>query len=174
MSDAFTEHLPTDDPEHGGVVRALWTRRVIMCLLAALVVVALIGLIGQRRSTTSAAVPAATLRLTAPATVRGGLLVQARIEVLARQDLKFPSLVLADGWMDGMQVNSISPQPPNQNALNGKVQLGFGELPAGHPLIVWFSFQVNPTNVGNQPFDIQLLNGNQPVAAIHRTLHVLP
>jgi hypothetical protein len=174
MSDAFTDHLPTDDPERAEIRRALWTRRIVMCLLAALPVIALIGLIGQRQSTSTAALPAATLRLTAPKTVRGGLFFQARVQVIARQDLKFPSLVLDDGWLDGMQLNSISPQPPNENALNGKVQLGYGELPANHQLHVWFEFEVNPTTVGRHSYGITLANGNRPVARIQRTIRVLP
>jgi hypothetical protein len=174
MSDAFTDHLPTGDPEHSGIVRALWTRRVVMCLLAALVLVALIGLIGQRQSTSSATAPAATMRLTAPKTLRGGLFFQARVEVIAHDDLKFPSLVLDDGWLDGIQINSVTPQPPNENALNGRAQLGYGELPANHRLVVWFEFEVNPTNVSRHSFGIRLLDGNKPVARIDRTIRVLP
>jgi hypothetical protein len=174
MSNAFTDYLPTDDPERAAIGRALWTRRLVMCLLAALPVIALIGLIGQRQSTSAAAAPAATLRLTAPKTVRGGIFYQARVQVIARQDLKFPSLVLDDGWVDGMQLNSVEPQPPNEDPLNGKVQLGYGSLPAGHRLIVWCEFEVNPTNVGRHPFGIRLENGNKPVARIQRTIRVLP
>ena len=174
MSDAFTDYLPTGDPERAEIGRALWTRRVVMCLLAVLPVIALVGLIGQRQSTSALSAPAATFRLTAPKTVRGGIFYQARVQVIARQDLKFPSLVLDDGWVEGMQVNSITPQPPNENPLNGKVQLGYGELPADHQLHVWFEFEVNPTTVGRHSFGITLLNGNQPVARIQRTIRVLP
>jgi hypothetical protein len=145
-----------------------------MSVLAAVVVVALVGLIGQRQSTSTATVAAATLHLTAPKTVRGGLFFQARVEVIAHEDLKFPSLVLDDGWLEGMQVNSVEPQPPNENALNGRVQLGFGELPADHRLIVWFEFEANPTNVGKHPYGIELDDGNQPVARIRRTIRVIP
>jgi hypothetical protein len=174
MSDAFTDYLPTEDPENRAIVRALWVRRILMCLLAALVVVALIGLIGQRQSTSSAAASSATMRLTAPKTVRGGIFFQARVEIIAHDDLKFPSLVLDDGWLDGIQINSVTPQPPNENALNGRAQLGYGELPASHRLVVWFEFEVNPTNVARHSFGIQLLDGNKPVARIERTIRVLP
>ena len=143
-------------------------------LLAVLPLAALIGLIGQHESSTTAIAPAATLRLTAPKTVRGGIFYQARVDVVAHEDLKFPSLVVDDGWVEGMQVNSVEPQAPNENALNGKVQFGYGELPAGHRLTVWFEFEVNPTNVGKHPYGIQLLNGNRPVARIQRTLRILP
>jgi hypothetical protein len=145
-----------------------------MVLLAVLPVAALIGLIGQHESSSTAIAPAATLRLTAPKTVRGGLFYQARVEVVAHADLKFPSLVVDDGWVEGTQFNSVTPQAPNENALNGKVQLGYGELPAGHRLTVWFEFQVNPTNDGEHPYGIQLDNGNRPVTRIQRTIRVLP
>lgn len=173
MSDAFTDYLPGADPEHG-VARAAWVRRAVMLLLAVLPVAALIGLIGQHESSTTVIAPAATFRLTAPKTVRGGIFFQARVDVIAHADLKFPSLVVDDGWVEGMQANSVEPQAPNENALNGKVQFGYGELPAGQRLTVWFEFEVNPTSVGRHPFGIQLLNGNRPVARIHRTIRILP
>ena len=173
MSAAFTDYLPVADPDHG-VGRATWARRAAMVLLAVLPVAALIGLIGQHESSTTVIAPAATLRLTAPKTVRGGLFYQARVEVVAHADLKFPSLVLDDGWVEGTQFNSVTPQAPNENALNGRVQLGYGELPAGRRLTVWFEFQANPTNDGTHPYGIQLDNGNRPVARIQRTIRVLP
>jgi hypothetical protein len=173
MSDAFTEYLPVADPDRG-VARALWARRAVMVLLAVLPVAALIGLIGQHESSTTVIAPEATFRLTAPKTVRGGIFYQARVDVIAHADLKFPSLVVDDGWVEGMQVNSIEPQAPNENALNGKVQFGYGELPAGQRLTVWFEFEVNPTNVGKHPYGIQLLNGNRPIAKIRRTMRILP
>jgi hypothetical protein len=172
VTDAFTEFTPA--PDHRGIVVALWTRRIAMCVLLALVVVALVGLIGQPSSTTTVIAPAATFRLTAPKTVRGGLFFQARVEIVAHQDLKFPSLVVDDGWVEGMQANSVEPQAPNENALDGKVQFGYGELPADHALRIWFEFEVNPTNVGKHPYGIQLENANKPVARIQRTIRVLP
>src|SRR4051812_15367053 len=173
MSDAFPAPLPVAAPDRG-VARAAWARRAVMALLAALPVAALIGLIGQHQSSSTVIAPTATLRLTAPKTVRGGIFFQARVDVVAHADLKFPSLVVDDGWVEGMQANSVEPQAPNENALNGKVQFGYGELPAGQRLTVWFEFEVNPTNVGRHPFGIQLLNGNRPVARIHRTIRILP
>jgi hypothetical protein len=173
MSDAFTDHLPVADPDRG-VGRAARARRAVMTLLAVLPVAALIGLIGQHESSSTVIAPAATLRLKAPKKVRGGLFYQARVDVVAHADLKFPSLVVDDGWVEGMQFNSVTPQAPNENALDGKVQFGYGELPAGRRLTVWFEFQVNPTNVGKHPYDIQLLNGNRPVARVRRTIRILP
>src|SRR5690348_17071225 len=173
MSETFTDHLPVADPGRG-VGRAVWARRACMTLLAVLPVAALIGLIGQHESSSTVMAPAATLRLKAPKIVRGGLFYQARVEVVAHADLKFPSLVVDSGWMEGMQFNSVTPQAPNENALNGKVQFGYGALPAGQRLTVWFEFQVNPTNDGEHPYGIQLLNGNRPVASIHRTIRILP
>jgi hypothetical protein len=173
MSDTFTDYLPVADPDRG-VARGMWVRRAFMLLLAVLPVAALIGLIGQHESSTTVIAPGATFRLTAPKTVRGGIFFQARVEIVAHADLKFPSLVVDDGWLEGMQANSVTPQAPNENALNGKVQYGYGELPAGQRLTVWFEFEVNPTNDGKHSYGIQLLNGNRPVAKIERTMRILP
>jgi hypothetical protein len=174
MSDTFVDYLPTEDPERRALAGAMWVRRAFVALFAVIVVLALLDVFGQHESATTVVAPAAIVRLKAPHTVRGGVFFQSRVDILARRDLKFPSLVLADGWFEGMQANSITPQPPNENALNGHVQFGYGELPPGHRLRVWMEFEVNPTNVGNHQYDLALLDGNQPVARIRRTITVVP
>jgi hypothetical protein len=174
MSDTVTDFLPTDDPQRRGLDRAVWTRRAVIALLTALMVVALADFFGQHQSSSTAVAPAATLMLTAPRAVRGGLLFQARVDVIARQGLKFPSLLLDNGWLEGMQVNSIEPQPPNEAMLAGRLQLGYDAIPAGQRLRVYFEFQVNPTNFGRHPYGIVLADGNKPVGRVQRTMTVLP
>src|SRR4051812_45197385 len=98
MSDAFTEYLPVADPGRGAA-GAGGARRAVRALLALPPVAGLMGVLGQHESSSTAIAPAATLRLTAPKTVRGGLFYQARVDVVARTDLKFPSLVVDDGWV---------------------------------------------------------------------------
>ena len=174
MTNTFTDFTPIRDPEHRGVAAAMWTRRAFMVLLALLVVVALADLFGQHESSTTAVAPAATLTLRAPRTVRGGVFFQSHVEVVARQELKYPSLVLDDGWMEGMQLNSVTPQPPNESLLNGRVQFGYDTIPAGQRLRVWVEFEVNPTNRGRHAYGIGLYNGNKPVTRVARTITVLP
>jgi hypothetical protein len=106
--DEFLDDLPI---RHPGVTTGLWVRRGLVTLFAAIALAALLNVFGQRTSTSTATVPAAQLRLKAPARVRGGLLFQSRVEIRALRTIGKPRLVLADGWLEGMQVNSIEPDP---------------------------------------------------------------
>jgi hypothetical protein len=174
MTNTFTDFTPVQDPERRAIAGAMWTRRVFMALFVLVVVAALADGFGQHESSSTAVAPAATLTLRAPRTVRGGVFFQSHVEVVAKQELKYPSLVLDDGWMEGMQVNSVTPQPPNESLLNGRVQLGYDTIPAGQRLRVWVEFEVNPTNDGRHAYGIGLYNGNKPVTRVQRTITVLP
>ena len=73
----------------------------------------------------------ATLVVNAPSSVRGGLLYTASFTVRARAALKNATLVLDPGWIDGMQINSTTPQPVNEASRGGSVVLELGHVPAG-------------------------------------------
>src|SRR4051794_26759570 len=85
----------------------VWVRRAILLLLAAIPVVALFNVVGQRPATSTATTPAASLSVYAPTSLRGGLLYEARFHVQAVHELKDARLVLDSGWLEGMQVNTI-------------------------------------------------------------------
>jgi len=63
--------------------------------------------------------PEASLTVSSPPRVRGGLLYQARIRVKARRALKQPSLVLDQGWFEQTTINTIEPQPSQEQTDNG-------------------------------------------------------
>jgi hypothetical protein len=52
--------------------------------------------------------------------------------------------------------------------------MAFEELPAGHRLIVWSDWQVNPTNVGRRSEDATLFDGPTRIASANRTVTVFP
>ena len=172
MTDAFTEFTPA--PENRGIVVALWTRRALMTLIALVVAAALANGFGQRESSTTAIGPSASLEMTAPRTVRGGLFFQARVIVRATSDLSSPRLILDTGWTEGLQVNSIEPQATSESNRNGRVLLSYDPVAKGEVLRVWFEFEVNPTNLGSHPFGMELDDGTTPVARVERTLTALP
>src|SRR4051812_26900551 len=106
----------------------LWARRVMVTILAAVVVLALLNTFGQKPVKTTDAAPAATLTLQAPERVRGGLFFQSRVDVLPRRPIERPRLVLAFGWLEGMQVNSIEPAPDSESSRDGRVVLTWNAL----------------------------------------------
>jgi hypothetical protein len=159
---------------HPGVMVGLWARRVLMALLALISLAALLNVFGQRTSDDTATVPAARLKLSAPTKVRGGLLFQSRVEIRALRTIGKPRLVLADGWLEGMQVGSIEPDPSQQASRNGRVVLEYDPVQAGQRLVVWLQFQANPASSGRRSYDLELDDGPVALARINRKITIFP
>src|SRR4051794_29592543 len=145
-----------------------------MTLFAAVSVIALLDVIGQKPSDSSASGAAAVLTLSAPHTVRGGVFFQSRIEVRATQAIDHPRLVFADGWVEGMQVNSTEPAADSESSRDGRLVLSYGQMAPGDVLRVWFQFEVNPTNVGHRSYGVELDDETRALAHISHNLTVLP
>lgn len=152
----------------------IWARRLFLALLALFAIAALFNAFGQRQAVSRAQGSAASLTVSSPPRVRGGLLYQARIRVRAHRAIKQPQLVFDQGWFEQTTVNAIEPQPSQEQTDNGRVSLQFDALPAGHELIVWLYFQVNPTNIGRHHTNVVLEDGNTQLADVKRTQLNLP
>jgi hypothetical protein len=149
-------------------------RRALLCVVAAFPVLALLNVFGQRPTVTLAQAPAADLKVTAPARLRSGLIFQVRVEVTAHQAISSPQLIFSQGWWESMSENSVEPNPSNESSSNGRVTFTYDKLAAGHKLIVWLYFQVNPTNVGKRNEDVALNDGPHPITSVHRSLTIFP
>jgi hypothetical protein len=149
-------------------------RRGLLALVGAILVLGLFNLFGERPSTSRAATPAAVLSVYAPSHVRGGLLYTARFHVTARSDLQKAILVLDSGWFEGMQVNSIVPQPVQEASRDGRVVFDLGHIAKGSSSIMWIQFQVNPTNLGHRSQNVELDNGPDVISTVHRSITVYP
>jgi hypothetical protein len=157
-----------------GRERDPWTRRVLLTLVGVLVVLGLLNLFGQRPTTSTAASSAASLEVYAPPRVRGGLFFMARFRIVAHQELKDATLVLDPGWLESMQVNSIEPSPVNEASRDGRLVLEYGHVPAGHNLVAFLEFQVNPTNVGRRSQDVDLYDGDRRLVHVEHSIAVYP
>lgn len=157
-----------------GRSRTPWVRWALLCLVAALPVLALLDVFGQHPSTVSASTPTASLSVTAPSRLRGGLMFQAHIRVVANQEVHNLQLVFDEGWWDSMSVNSIKPEPESETSRNGKIVFEYGSWPAHKVLVCWINFQVNPTNVGNRREDVVVEDSGRTLASVHRSLTVFP
>jgi hypothetical protein len=152
----------------------VWYRRALLCLVAVLPALALLNVFGQHPTVTSAHAVTADLQVTAPASLRSGLIFQVRVDVTAHSDIAMPQLVFDRGWWESMSVNSLEPNPSNESSRNGRVVLSYDKLTAGHTLTQWLYFQVNPTNVGNRREDVELDDGSKPLVRVHRSLTIFP
>jgi hypothetical protein len=149
-------------------------RRVLLCCIAALPILALLGVFGQKPSTSYAHSTAVDARLTAPARLRSGLIFQVHVEVKTHQALKQVEVVFDRGWWDSMSVNSIVPEPTEESSENGLVVLDYGSLQAGEALSFWIYVQVNPTNVGKRREDVEVRDNSTALLHIHRSLTIFP
>jgi hypothetical protein len=153
----------------------VWVRRGLMSLVAVVPVIALFNVFGQRPDSYTLVVPAASLKIYAPARLRGGLLFNARFHITARQDIKDAYLVLGTGWAEGMQINTIEPGPVSEASNNGRLSLELGHIGAGHSYILFMAFQVNPTNVAwNREQTVWLNDGKTRLITFSRGLTVFP
>jgi hypothetical protein len=170
MSDLFA----TLDRRSADVTVGVWVRRAILTLLGVLVLVALLNRFGQRPRQSVARGPVATMRLSAPEHIRGGLFFQSRLDIRAAQAIEHPRIVLDEGWVEGMQVNSIEPAPVGEASRDGRLVLSYDALKPGDLLRVWFQFEVNPTNVGRRSYAVGLDDAERPVARLASSITVLP
>jgi hypothetical protein len=162
------------EPDRRGERRALIARRVTMSLLALVPLLALLDVFGQKPTSTIAATSRARMELTAPDAVRGGLFFQSRIEIRALDRIAHPRLILDEGWLEGMQVNSIEPAPGDEESRDGRLALSYTTLEKGDLLKVWLQFEVDPTLVGRQPYGLELDDDQQRITRIDRDLTVFP
>ena len=151
-----------------------WLRRGLLGLIALVLVLALFDIFGQASSTTRAEAGAATLSVSAPGAVRGGLLFQARITTEVHTDLRDATLVLNQAWLDGLTVNTIEPSPLNEASRDGNLAFDLGHLPAGSKHVLYLDYQVNPTTVGSRTLRLELQDGETPVTSLERTLRIFP
>jgi hypothetical protein len=151
-----------------------WLRRCLLGLVAVVLLLGLLDVFGQRPSTTRVDSGAAALEISAPDSLRGGLLFQSRFTIEARQELKDATLVLGPGWLDGLTVNTVEPSPVNEASRDGRLALELGHLPAGAKHVLYIEYQVNPTTVGRRTQRVELDDGEQPILSTHQTLTVFP
>jgi hypothetical protein len=151
-----------------------WVRRGVMLLLSLFLLLALANVFGQRPSGATASNGRATLKVYAPTSVRGGLFFEGRFTVEAHAELKDAVLVLSQGWLEGITVNTIEPSPVGEGSRNGSLTLDLGHVPAGERHVLYIQFQVNPTNVGRRSADVELDDGDEKLLSLHRVLTIWP
>jgi hypothetical protein len=152
----------------------IWIRRGLFALLPVVALLALLNLFGQTPVSITESGNGATLKLLAPPRVRSGVLYEARFHITAQRDLKQATLVLGPGWLESMTLNTIEPSPVNEGSSNGNLTLDLGHIPAGGSHLLFLQFQTNPTNVGHRSAPVTLLDGDEKLLEIHRSITIFP
>jgi hypothetical protein len=157
-----------------GRERRPWTRRALLGLLGAFLLLGLANVFGQRPSTSHASSTRANLEVYSPTTVRSGLFYESRFRVAATEGVRNATLVLDRGWLEGITLNTVTPGPVGEASRDGRIAFELGRIPAGQDHVLFLDFQVNPTTVGRRSADVELYDGEQLLARIDRTITVWP
>ena len=157
-----------------GRAEAPWGRRAALLLIAAVPVLGLLNVFGQRSNPTTADSTGVSLLVDSPSHVRGGLVFTTQLVILPHRDLNDAKLYLDRGWFQAMTLNGVAPQPSNQDAQGRWEVWDFGQLSSGTPFRVWVSWQTNPTNIGRHPQYVQIYDGDQRLVAMQRNITVFP
>lgn len=174
--ERLPEGLSQDrDLEMRGRAGPLWIRRALLGLLVVFLVLGLAGVFGQESEVTTASGAAGQVRLDAPASLRGGLLAQGRIQVAATRRIAKPRIVLGTGWSEGITINTVAPSPVAETTDDrGRWVLAYDEIPAGGVLTVRLEIQVNPTTTGRRDQSVEVRDGAVEVARVARTVTIFP
>jgi hypothetical protein len=168
------QFLVLKESRDSGHLVELWVRRGVLAAIALLALLALLNVFGQRPVTSSAGGGEATLAVTAPSKLRGGVFYMGRFEIGAEEAIDDATLVLDPGWLESMHVNTIEPAPVEELGRDGRLALSFGPVAAGETAVVYLQLQVNPTNVGRRSQDVELRDGDRLLARVDRTVTIYP
>lgn len=163
------------DRDLEGRRKDIWVRRGLLALVLLIPLAAVFNAFGQRPATSTTSGEAATLEVYAPERLRGGNIFEARFTIKADRTLQRAIVRLDPGWLEGMSINSIEPQPKSETSDGqGRPTLTLGQIDAGDVFRFFIYFQTNPTNLGRRSQDVALLDGNRVVAHLDRTVTVFP
>jgi hypothetical protein len=155
-------------------VYELSARRLFFGLVTVVLLLGLVNAFGQSPVGSRVASSAATLEVSAPTDVRGGLYFQGRFRIRAHDAIRNATLVLDSGWAESMHINTIEPAPVEETSRNGDLTLAFGPLATGDLFTVYLQFQVNPTNLGVRSQDVRLYDDTELLATAERTVTIWP
>jgi hypothetical protein len=151
-----------------------FVRWLILAAILLLLVLGLANVFGQRPHTDTVAANGVELEVYSPRKLRSGLFFMSRFTIRAERELERATLVLDPGWLEGMTLNTLEPAPVGEANRDGRLALDLGRVPAGTEHVFFLHFQVNPTNIGHRPQDVELHDGSTPLLHVDRTVTVFP
>jgi hypothetical protein len=161
-------HLPRHRDFEGKQV-AQWARHGFLLLLVAFAGAALLNAFGAKATSSEARSSVASLKVTAPERVRGGLLYQARFHIHAFEAIGAPTLVLEKGWVEETTINTLEPEPADTTSDSDSLKIRYPPLPPGQVLDVYLALQANPNNVGSHDAGVALYDADEPLLEIDRS-----
>jgi len=149
-------------------------RRVILAALGLLCLLGLLNAFGQQPQTETTAADGVELEVYSPERVRSGLFFMSRFTIRAEREIEAATLVLDPGWVEGITLNTVVPSPVGEASRDGRIAFDLGHVRAGTKYVLFLHFQVNPTEVGRRPQNVELLDGETPLLELDRTVTIYP
>ncbi|MDX6591391.1 MAG: hypothetical protein QOJ13_587 [Gaiellales bacterium] len=154
--------------------REPWVRRAGIALLTLIPIAALLNTFGQSPTEAVATGPGVRMSVLSPEAGRGGVIFQVRVTIDPSSAIQQPRLILGDGWLEGLTLNTVEPSPSDEQWGPDGLELSFPPVEADGRLVVYLQYQVNPTTVDRRTQHLELRDGTTPLARIDRTFTVYP
>jgi hypothetical protein len=149
-------------------------REVLLGVLCAVLALGLLNVFGQVESVSTAENATARFEVSAPSKLRGGLFFEARFRVEAVTEIDDATIVLDQGWLEDVTLNTLEPAPVGEASRDGRIALDLGRIPAGDEHTLFLHFQVNPTAVGMRSQDVELYDGERLLVSFDRDAIIWP
>jgi hypothetical protein len=157
-----------------GRERRPYVRWVLLTLLGLFLLAGLANAFGQRPETHVVSGDGVELEVYSPERLRSGLFFMSRFTIRAEEEIEAATLVLDPGWLEGITLNTLEPSPVGEANRDGRIALDLGRVPAGTKHVFFLHFQVNPTETGRRPQDVDLYDGETPLLHVDRTVTIFP
>ena len=157
-----------------GLEKQPFVRWTILAALGVLVALGLLNVFGQRPENIVVSAGGAELEVYSPTTVRSGVYFMSRFTIVPEREVENATLVLDPGWLEGMTLNTVAPSPVGEANRDGRVAFELGRIPADEKYVFFLHFQVNPTNVGRRPQDVDLFDGDRLLVHVDREITIFP
>jgi hypothetical protein len=151
-----------------------WVRRAVLAVLGLVVVLGIVGLLGERTGRVHAAAAGVSLTVSYPSIVRDGPPTSLEITVVRAGGFSGAVDLAFDGrYLSALDQVSVSPQPDSERAAGDDVVWTFSQ-PAGDRLVVDIDAQVSSQARFRHPGQVRLVDGGDTVVAVRFTTRVWP
>jgi hypothetical protein len=155
---------------HGSGFRSLGSIILLGLLLAA----SLFGLFGIR-DTLTAAGDGVRLAVEGPKRIRSGEYFEMLFTIETEREIRDAALSVDTRIWHDVTINTIIPQPTEEDFRDGSFEFHFGALPPGSRLAVKIDGQINPAYPpGLNEGKVAVVDGAAILAAVEYSMRILP
>jgi hypothetical protein len=151
-----------------------WVRRTVMTIVAAICLAGLLNVFGQRATKSDARGGGVRMQVIAPPALKTGDVFQLRLRVTAPAGIKSPKVVLWPGLLDGLTINTITPDASTQLSRNGATALSYDKLDPGDTLDIFIQVQVNSTAHGRHKWRVDIDDNTDHLLTWTKTVPIFP